>query len=517
MRLSAGKHSDKVSGRAWWESPLLAPALMLLSTAPLWFASLPPLTDLLGHMGRFHVELEIGRSPLLQRNWAFHWAVIGNLGVDLLIVPLAHVFGLERATWLVALSLPPMLLWAVVRVCRTVHGRLTPFALACVPFVLAYPYQYGFVNYWLSCALALHAFASWVRCADIRQMHRAAIFVPTACLVWLAHAYGWAVLVVLTGAFELSRNWRRDPRAWPPMALAVLRRIWPVLVPAVIMLAWRGSAGGAGAHDFFNLGAKLNGFLRTFRDQDRALDLLSLAYASGMVAWGFLSRRNKVDPGLALAALISLALIVVMPRAIFGAVFADVRLFPIFFIAALAAVAPVDRTSRAASLVALSALLVFAVRIGVTAAGFLDYDQAYARHLQALDRLPRGASVAVLVRHPKCDGWRQQRLSHLGALAIVRRDAFENSQWDAAGAQLLTPLGARGTAFNADPSQYVLPEAGCHGDFGRALTQKIASIPRDRFGYVWLLGFEPPRAAPAQDLRLLYADDRSGLYALGRR
>ena len=63
-------------------------ALVVLATAmPLLYPPVPPLVDLLGHMGRYRVELDLDHSPWLQRYYDYHWAAIGNLGVDLLVDP----------------------------------------------------------------------------------------------------------------------------------------------------------------------------------------------------------------------------------------------------------------------------------------------------------------------------------------------------------------------------------------------------------------------------------------------
>jgi hypothetical protein len=150
------------------------------------------------------------------------------------------------------------------------------------------------------------------------------------------------------------------------------------------------------------------------------------------------------------------------------------------------------------------------------AVGFAAYDAGFAQHLQALNDVPRGASIAVLTRPPSCEPWRAPRVAHLGSLAIVQRDAFVNSQWDAsAGQQLLTPLRARGTEFNADPSQYIQPlPGGCEGDLSAALAHRIAQIPRDRFEYVWLLDVDAAHVTTLPRLRRLYQDGRSALYQL---
>ena len=74
---------------AWWESRAFIVALVALSTLPLLYPPIPPLVDLFGHMGRYRVQLDLHNSPWLPKYYGFHWAAIGNLGVDLLVMPLA--------------------------------------------------------------------------------------------------------------------------------------------------------------------------------------------------------------------------------------------------------------------------------------------------------------------------------------------------------------------------------------------------------------------------------------------
>ncbi|MCP3379045.1 hypothetical protein NLM31_01135 [Bradyrhizobium sp. CCGUVB4N] len=505
--------------RAWWNSRFVVPGLMLLSTVPFWFVHTPPLIDYLAHIGRYHVQLHLSDSPALQQNWDFHWQLVGNLGVELLIAPLAPLLGLERAAWLIALALPLLMISAIGRISRALHGELTPFAIAAAWFAVAYPFQLGFVNYWLGCALALHVFASWVETAGKNgSLMRVALFAAAACVVWLAHAYGWVVLVVLVGAFELCRSWKRAPAAWPAMVLVILRRAWPVMIPALLMIVWRQGNGAAATGHFFDISTKITGLVWTLRDQNIWLDTLSLLLAIGLLYFGIRSRDVRRNPALLVGAASLLILILLMPGEMFGAVYADVRLWPIFFIVGLTAIAPTDRLRRAAAMIAVMALTVFAIRIAAMAVGFAIYDSGYAQHLQALNDVPRGASIAVLTRPPSCERWRAPRVAHLGSLAIVRRDAFVNSQWDASGGQqLLTPLRARGTAFNADPSQYIeIAPVDCDGDLSAALAQRIAQIPRDRFDYIWLLDVDASRLPVMPGLRRLYQDDRSALYAFNK-
>src|SRR5690348_4325508 len=91
------------AARAWWESPFFLALVVLATMVPLLTPEVPPLVDLFGHMGRYRVELDLQNSQWLQRYYDYHWAAIGNLGVDLLIIPLGKLIGLEPAVKLIVL------------------------------------------------------------------------------------------------------------------------------------------------------------------------------------------------------------------------------------------------------------------------------------------------------------------------------------------------------------------------------------------------------------------------------
>src|SRR6478672_4359465 len=106
-RRRAGKHCRQVTmgveaapadrlpsdSAPWWE-PAWCLGLVVFATAlPRLYPPVPPLVDLLGHMGRYRVELDLDHSVWLQRYYDYHWAAIGNLGVDLMVIPLANRAG----------------------------------------------------------------------------------------------------------------------------------------------------------------------------------------------------------------------------------------------------------------------------------------------------------------------------------------------------------------------------------------------------------------------------------------
>ena len=125
--------------RPWWETRWFVAAMILLAFVPLLYPQVPPLVDLPGHIGRYRIELDLASSPDLQRYFSFDWRLIGNLGVDLLVVPLARLVGLELAVKLVAMSIPPLTVAGFLWVAREVHHRLPPTVAFALPFAFSAP------------------------------------------------------------------------------------------------------------------------------------------------------------------------------------------------------------------------------------------------------------------------------------------------------------------------------------------------------------------------------------------
>src|SRR5436305_5730003 len=163
----------------WWQTWWGAGAIALLCALPLLWPTIPPLVDLPGHMAAYKVELDIARSADLQHYYSLHWALIGNLGLNLLVIPLSKAFGLELAVKLVMLSVPPLTAAGFLWTAREVHGRVPASALFALPFTYAYPFTFGFAHFVLSMALCFLACASWLRLGRLERTRlRAVLFAP---------------------------------------------------------------------------------------------------------------------------------------------------------------------------------------------------------------------------------------------------------------------------------------------------------------------------------------------------
>ena len=142
---------------------------LLLILLPFLYPAIPPLTDLPGHMGQYRVEADYALSPALRQYYALNWHLNGNLGADLILLPMGHVLGLEPATRILIMLVPMLTLLGFFNLARTVHGTVPATTLFAMPLVFNTPFLFGFVNYSLSMALMLNAFALWLHLA--LQLH----------------------------------------------------------------------------------------------------------------------------------------------------------------------------------------------------------------------------------------------------------------------------------------------------------------------------------------------------------
>jgi hypothetical protein len=335
--------------------------------------------------------------------------------------------------------------------------------------------------------------------------------VPLSVLVWVTHAFGWGVLGLMAFAAEFSRQ--RDEKAGVVAASwAGALHCLPLAPPMLLMLAWRSGHGAGETGDWFNLPAKLRWVVMALRDRWLAFDLAAFCLIVVIVAAGLRRDWERSSRTLVVAALLLATAFLLLPRIIFGSAYADMRLAPFALAVALLAIGPEPGRTKKAATIAMAALAFILIRTGGTTLSFWLYDRDQSRHLQALDKVERGAKIAVLVKRRCGVAWYQPRLDHLAAMATVRKHAFVNTQWDVAGAELMRPVAGRGTPFNADPSQFVLEE-GCDGE-GPFLPQRMAEVPRDRFDYVWLLDYAPGSLPAFSGLKPIYADESSILFRI---
>jgi hypothetical protein len=509
VRMKNMAERDRVArGGPFWSQGWFWFLLAIASTMPFVVAPLPMMPDYFSHIGRYHVMNHGAGSPYLSQYYSYHWQLIGNLGVDLLMVPLGHLFPTETAATIAAGAIPPLTIAGIYAVATAVWGRVEAPALLALPFVYTYSFLFGFVNYHLALALALLTFALWIRSARWPLAARLAIGIPLALMVWVAHVAGWAVLMVAIGCFELVAV-RRSGASWPKALLVAGLRVAPVAAPLALTFAWRGSTGTATAPLLYDFRLKAAWLFVVLKSENRWLDIATVLALGVAAAALLLIRSFRRDLRVLLGALALAIFFVALPTVLFGSFYADERLLPALAILLFLGCAVPAGRSR--TLVVALGLSLFTVRLAATTAGWYQRGNDAVQDLAALDPIPRGSRIAVIATPSYCESWQLHGREQLPGLAIVRREAFVDSEWDAAGAQLMQPIYNLGRGFNDTTSTRLIGKRrSCQG---RPLEVILSDLPQGRFDYVW--AFDAP--APAVTwLRLAYAGPHGRLYAIAR-
>lgn len=500
------------ASRPWWETRPFVAALILLSAVPLLYPPIPPLVDLLGHMGRYRVQLDLSTSPWLKEYYGFHWAAIGNLGVDILVIPLAKIFGLELAVKLIVLAIPPMTVAGFLWVAREVHGRIPPTALFALPFAYSHPFMFGFVNFALAIALAFLAFGLWLRLARLGRLKlRAILFVPISLIVYFTHTFGWGVLGLLCFSGEAVRQ-HDSGKGWFRSGINAALHASVMALPLLLMLVWRNSLDGGKTGHWFDLYLKWKFFLAVLRDRWMWFDVGAVTITILVIAESLRRRELTFSRNLVFSALVLFAGFMLLPYLVFSSAYADMRMIPYVIAVLLLAIRFRGDTGRPlADVIAVLGLVFYVVRIAGNTISLGMAAQDHQANLHALDHVPMGARVLSLVGQDCGNNWRLPRNDHLGAMTIVRRHGFTNDQWVTVGVNLLEVRYREAGRFTADPSQ-IVRDRGCAGD--PSIDNVLMAFPREQFDYVWLVDISNLDARLVAGMSLVWRGRSSALYRL---
>jgi hypothetical protein len=440
--------------------------LALLASLPVLVARYPQMVDYPAHLARYYVMLEQGSSAWLERYYVFEWKWTGNLGADLLIQPLAALFGLETAGRIIAGLVPLLTGLAILSVEWTLRRRIGMGSLLALCFIWSPALILGFLNFGLAQAAALFAFAGWVRLEG--KPWRPLVFMPVGLAVWALHVSGWGMLGILVFGYE----WHRKK------AFSAFIAPWPLFLPFAVLL-FGGGTKGLPSYGPLVWVFKWAIWKQAMRDVIEWLDYAS-AIAIGVVLAGSLVLR-RIDGRLGWAMTIMLIGSIAMPRQIFGGDFADARLiYSGLLIGCLAL------TWHAPRWLLWLAPALFLVRLGLTTDDWRKGSIETERLLTALNYLPHGARIANLVVTPR-GVWGHNSQEHVGGYAVLRKDALINAHFAVPGIHMIK-LKEGGPHFR-DPSQRLLWKQGTPIDLG-------SWAPANGMDWLWFIGPQVPVALP---------------------
>lgn len=416
--------------RAWLPRAGLLAAYGLLALAlatPVLLSDIPIGVDTLNHFARIHVRAHIDTDPDLARLFEVRHVLLPYLGMDWLLTPMAQVW----PTLSVARGFEVALVWglvgAVAVLSRVVTGRFGPEPLAAGLMAYSAPMAWGFLNYQMGVIEALLAFAAWIAWRDRPWLWRLLVFSVFCAGLYLTHLLALAAYGLMVGAYELfgARNAWQD---WLRRGLVMAGQFTPAA------LLWLSSAVPLPAGDpgiTFEWHTQLTSLASPFLfvgapgdvDTGYVVLVLCLIFAVGFTRLGVLQWEGS----MLRPALVLLVLSAAMPTAALGIFATNLRLPPIAFCLALAAVRvrPAVPVRQWAPLAMWLAVLLL-VQTGAVASEMTACDPDMRELRAALAELPRG-TVIMNVQERSGPGGRCARYpfyEHMGELITIDRSGY---------------------------------------------------------------------------------------------
>ena len=188
---------------------------------------MPPLLDYPNHLARATVLAFGGNDPVLSRMYASHWAIIPNLGTDLVLPPLLHVLPIHLAGRVVVGCTILLPVIGTIAYSRATFGTRSAWPLASGLVAYNATLLLGFVNFVAAIGIALLLAAAWIAWRDRASRRVMALAVIGTVALFFCHLMGLVFFYALIAGYELEWIWtHRTERA------AMLARI-AALVPLV--------------------------------------------------------------------------------------------------------------------------------------------------------------------------------------------------------------------------------------------------------------------------------------------
>ena len=458
-------------------------ALIFIALTPFLAVFYPPFPDAIGHLGRYAVQLGFERQSEFALYYSYDLRLIGNMGVDFMVEALGPSWGIERVVKFATILVPVLGVSGLLLTSAGLLGRLSPMLGLSAMFLLNFPFLFGFLNFSLSASICLNLFGIWM----LLRTHpflRAALFLPSAFLLYLCHVFGWGMLGLLVFGYEAFGNRPLRPLDWRHLLSSALKTA-PLWLPILHMVLWQGSNPDAETGGI-SIDRKIAALALSLQDRHLILDVAFVAVACLPIIQAF-RKDDFVFDSRAVRVFAPLFLgYVIVPNVVFGSAYADVRLAPFVLGFAILAVKPI----KAATAIAWGGAILFGLRAFLVGYTAYQEEQELREYLPLFDGLERGSALYQINGH-SCSQTVVKTNRLLGAYHIRRNAGYSNATWDMGDSNPLRISHRIPIDYRTDP----VAASGAWGCEARELDRPQTlydRLPRGIFDYV--LFVEKPAA-----------------------
>jgi hypothetical protein len=393
---------------------LWVPALIfLVLLMPLALTPMIPAVDFNDHLLRYWILADNGATPFLADHYSPRWALLSNLGMDIigtgtlkLLPPLA------AGKLLAALVLLAPVLGALY-LAHAVQGRITLFTcLLAATLGFNHIFTWGFANFLLGMGLLLFGLGWWIRMAQRPGLQLGGAILIGAVLI-VVHALAFGLWGLLLGCVELMLALAAGRPTLGNLALRAARLVSIAVLPALYFLSSRtaeapegvtAAAGNLGAHA--QRGNLMN---RVLEEALSRVDLLLMVSDSinpwpdrliGGLMWALLLSglaigTLRLAPVMRLAAALAFVLVLILPPNLFGSGYTNDRM-PLLLMALLVGGLTLVGTHPRARALTAGVGLLLAAHLALVTSSYLRAGRHFRDYMAQTQPLQLGAIAAPL-------------------------------------------------------------------------------------------------------------------------
>jgi hypothetical protein len=409
--------------------------LCVILLAPLALVDVPPLLDYPNHLARAVVLASADTDPILSSMYRPHWAIIPDLGIDLVLPPLLHVLPVHLAGRIVvglSLLLPVV---GVVAYSRATFGTWSVWPMASTLVAYNATFLLGFLNFVAAIGIALLLGAAWIAWRDRYPKPMAIIANVGIIALFLCHLMGLLFFYVLIAGYELERLW--SARKEPEVIFGRIGIIMPTIATPLVLYLVSPLAFISGGIEWTSAIDKFRQLVMPFSNYILPLDIITAAAVAGVLLACVLTRHCRITLAGGVALAVTTIGFVGAPWALKGTYFFDTRFVILLGYLLFAAVQPIYETRPPAIFATCLFAALFTMRMGVVGHAWHEHSRDVTDMRTVIASVPPGAHVMVAQVTPAAapEYWRHVPLSrmlsfglsldtHLPALLLIERRAY---------------------------------------------------------------------------------------------
>lgn len=410
--------------------------LLFIACLPIMLAPVPLLNDYPQHIARIYILATRDSSPLLQAYYVPDWGFQANLAVEAILMPLSRFFPVEIAGRIFLGLIVFFTASSVLFLHWIGHRRWSFWPLLAFLFLYNRVFLGGLIGYLLTLGLAIWALGIWIALRERSVTVRVLVSVPMSILLMLGHLGGLAVYAFAVIGYELQQHFARRDYWYRPSISAIVATLSQFVVAGGIFLLASQTSGHA--RDLrFQFAQKLTAPFNLFYNYHFSFDAFCFVLLIAIVVVGIARGWITIQWPLACSAIAVVLAYAVMPYVMFGSHGADRRLtVAIALIGIAASDWRPDLLRRPAFIMGLIGLM-FVVRMTLIQTAWQSAQTTYRSYLQAIDQLPEGARLGVLIAHSSTETVENPPVEFVAEYAIIRRKAFVPTTFTIPGGQPL--------------------------------------------------------------------------------